>query len=358
MHVLVHYLFTNTYQCLRSKGTTKHEKATTEFVTAVRAYALSRKYEISSLEELAGVEMQKLSNMLHFSVVFSLVQGAYPAADAEDSWFSSFLKTRLTLLLLHPSESECEISNAERKTLSLSDLLLKCSRELAESQCLRIQDPDAASKAGVTEDFTFRTPIPQLGLQGSPRAPFSDTEVSCGLELTELELPEHESELGYGSPTYAPDAEPVKPEAELAEPAEPEAELAEPVEPEAEPVEPKAEPVKPEAELAEPVESEAEPAPVIKKKKTKKMKKAEEAKAKKAKKAKKAAEEESTLDSVKAKEPDEAPAAADEWSLCGSEGREIHRDCGLRAKHVLEGGWKECGSCRFFVDRLHQELAE
>jgi hypothetical protein len=76
-----------------------------------------------------------------------------------------------------------------------------------------------------------------------------------------------------------------------------------------------------------------------------------------AKKTKKAAEE-PALDSVNAKEPVEAPAAPEEWSLCGSEGTETHMDCGLQAKHVLEGGWKECGSCRLFVDRLHQELAD
>jgi hypothetical protein len=319
MHVLIHHLFTNTYQCLQSKGTTKHEKVAAEFVTAVRAYALSREYEISSLGELARVEMQRLGNELHFSTVFSLVQDAYPVAYAEDSWFASFLKARLTQLLLHPSESKRGISSMERKRLSLSDLLLRCLMELAESQCLRVYDPDAASKPGVTDNFTFRMPIPELGLQGCPRTPRSDTEISCGLELVAFQPHEHESDLDYGSPTPEPDAEPV-------------------------------EPVKPEAEF---FDDETEPA-YNKMKKTKKMKRAEKAEANKAK---RAAEEDSALGSVKIKESDEAPP--DEWSLCASEGREIHMNCSLRAQHVLEGGWNECGSCRVFVDRLHQnELAQ
>jgi hypothetical protein len=108
-------------------------------------------------------------------------------------------------------EPKCKISSAEQKTLSLSDLLFKWLRELAESQYLHVHDPDAASKTGDAEHFTFRMPMPQFELQGCPRAPCSDTEVSCGLELVELEPHEHESELCYGSPTPEPGAEPVEP---------------------------------------------------------------------------------------------------------------------------------------------------
>lgn len=116
----------------------------------------------------------------------------------------------------------------------------------------------------------------------------------------------HETKLGYGSSPFEPDAEPVKPEAEY------------------------------------PAKPEDEPTPVIKKTQKKQ----------------KAAKEKSALSSVKVKEPDEAPVAADEWPLCGSEDREINRDCEFRAKHVLDGCWKECETCRPFVDQIHQELAQ
>jgi hypothetical protein len=83
---------------------------------------------------------------------------------------------------------------------------LICLRELAESPRLCVHGPDAASN-GVTEDFAFRIPISQLGLQGNTRAPSSDTEVSCGLEI-ELKPHEHGTELDYNPATPEPEAEP------------------------------------------------------------------------------------------------------------------------------------------------------
>lgn len=334
MHVLVHYLFTNSYQCLQPQGTTKHEKIAAEFLTATHTYAGSRKYEISSLEELARAEMQKLSKKLHFSIVISLLQGAYPFADAEDTWFSSLLKRRLISFLLNPSESECEISGTERTTLSLSNLLLNCLRELAEDQLLHVHNPDAISKAGVTDSFIFKMPIPQQGLRESLTEPCSDTEISRRLELTEPRPPEYGSEHGYDSLTSEPGAELAceeEPACEAqapewgCEPAEPLAMLA------------YAEELVKEDTFAEGIGPVSTTSQMKKKKKGKKM-----------------AVEESRLDLVEAKQPDDAPAAVDEWSLCGSEGKATRMNCELRAEHVLHEGWKVCGSCRLFVAQLQQ----
>lgn len=287
MHVLVHYLFTDTYQCLQPKGTAKYDRLKAEFVTAVRTYALSRKYEMPFLENLTKGEMQRLSNELPFAVVVDLLQDTYPVTDEEDSWLSAFFEKRL-ILLLDPSETERETSSMSCKTLSISELLLKSLRRLSEHQRLRVHDPDTALNARVTEDLTFRMPVPQFGLPEGPKVPPSDTELSCGLELTEIELSEHEPELGHGSPTFGSDAGPVEPQAEL---VEHEAELT-----------------------AQTVEFETETTLFTNKAK------------KKAKKAQKAAEEKFALHSVKAMEPDDAPVAADEWSVCGSEAKMIDRN--------------------------------
>lgn len=187
MHVFVHHLFTNTYQGLRPKGTSNSERFGVEFSTAVGVYTLAREYELPSLEELAKVEMMRLNNELHFSVVLSLVQSAYPDPGVDDLWFSDFLKTSLTSLLQNPSEIASKLPEMKRKTLSVSDLLLKCLKELADDQIILTCDPPATTKAGTTQYFTFRMPIPQLGsLQGSPAKP-------CELEMTPQDVAEPES---------------------------------------------------------------------------------------------------------------------------------------------------------------------
>lgn len=60
-HVLVHYLFTNTYQCLLPKGTA-HEKMCSEYRTAIRVYGWTRDYELSDLNELAKAEVIRLGS--------------------------------------------------------------------------------------------------------------------------------------------------------------------------------------------------------------------------------------------------------------------------------------------------------
>ncbi|QPH15604.1 hypothetical protein C2857_000048 [Epichloe festucae Fl1] len=76
-HTLVHYLFTDTYQCLKPKGP-PHEKLTAEFTTSVRVYVLSRCLKSSHLEELAKIQIQRLGGRLPIRTVLDQVRKAYP----------------------------------------------------------------------------------------------------------------------------------------------------------------------------------------------------------------------------------------------------------------------------------------
>lgn len=198
MHVLVHHLFTDTYQCLKPKATYKRGKIAEEFSTALRVYALAQRYDLSYLEELARAEIEKLSSELHFSMVLGLVQSAYPNPRAQDPWFINFLKTTLTSILQHPSEPECGLPiHAEQTSISVCDLLLRCLVELADDQIILLRDPDSTPEAldvpDTTEQVTFKMPIPQ---QGSPREipaepTGSGTEQPCDLEWSELKSSQH-----------------------------------------------------------------------------------------------------------------------------------------------------------------------
>jgi hypothetical protein len=77
-HVLVHHLFTGTYQSLKPQGESRYERLVNEFSTSIQVYAFARAYELQALGELAKSEVDKLSAELPVAVVLNLVQDAYP----------------------------------------------------------------------------------------------------------------------------------------------------------------------------------------------------------------------------------------------------------------------------------------
>ncbi|KAH8743265.1 hypothetical protein F5883DRAFT_593673 [Diaporthe sp. PMI_573] len=134
-HILVHYLFTDTYQCLKPKGSSPDDQLAAEFTTSVRVYILARNYESPNLEELAKCEIQRLGNGLRFPTIIDLVRVAYPDPSTDDAWFSSYLQSGLKSIFQKPSELvNCGIKAAQCKTLSVGELLFKNLRKLNEEQ--------------------------------------------------------------------------------------------------------------------------------------------------------------------------------------------------------------------------------
>jgi len=198
-HTLVHYLFTDTYQCLAPKGRSPHEKVAAELTTSIRVYALAREYELFSLQELAKLEIERLGNGLRFSVVLGLVRDAYPDPSADDTWFSNYLKSGLESLLQNPSElSDCVAPNAERKTLSVSDLLFKNLVELVHNHDILPLAPSAASPVEMLEESAFLMPAPELGSpeEAAPGLDDSDFPNTCEPDQ-ELEKKEDDDNYGF-----------------------------------------------------------------------------------------------------------------------------------------------------------------
>ncbi|KAK5994032.1 hypothetical protein PT974_07472 [Cladobotryum mycophilum] len=139
-HVLVHYLFTDTYQCLRPKGSSPHEKAVAEFLTSIRVYAAARKFELASLEELAKVQIQRLGDELRVLLVFDLVRNEYPNPSLDDVWISAYLKSRLRTLFVNPAEPMEQSSTDESTTVSISDILFKSMFELLRENTTSLGD--------------------------------------------------------------------------------------------------------------------------------------------------------------------------------------------------------------------------
>ncbi|KAK3305071.1 uncharacterized protein B0T15DRAFT_484814 [Chaetomium strumarium] len=299
-HVLAHYLFTDTYQCLKPKGLSPHEEAAAEFTTSIQVYALAREYELSSLEELAKLEIERLGNGLPFSVVLEIVRDAYPEPSADDVWFSGYLKSGLESLLRNRSElSDYGIPNAKRKTISVADLLFKNLVELVRDHKILPRGLNAPPQAEALEESAFVMPVPALGSPGLP-------------ETCEQDLPGEKSKGKKAKKKAQTSQLDTEPESKH----EPE-------------------PVKEPATEPEPEKNEEDDfggSGVSRKHKKKKK--------------------------GKMFKPEPEPGKEDGWSLCESDGKEIKAwtVCERRSEHVLGNGWEACCSCQDFIRQLSRQL--
>lgn len=160
-HVLVHFLFANTYQSLEPKGSTPDEKIDSELATSIQVYALAREYEMSTLEELAKVEIEKLGKGLPFSAVLKVMRYAYPNPRMDDTWFHSYVAAGLEPLLNDPSRLADCVPKAELETLPIMDLLFKITVDLVcSNEALSKRDASPLLEA---VEKSAGTPLPKIG---------------------------------------------------------------------------------------------------------------------------------------------------------------------------------------------------
>ncbi|KAK4142637.1 uncharacterized protein C8A04DRAFT_29769 [Dichotomopilus funicola] len=92
-HVLVHYLYTDTYHTLKWIGpTTGREETIAKLKTGFEVYATARKYELDGLEELAKEQISLLSKGADALTIVDVVNEAYPSSTDEDTWFPTYMK--------------------------------------------------------------------------------------------------------------------------------------------------------------------------------------------------------------------------------------------------------------------------
>ncbi|KAL6901618.1 hypothetical protein GGI43DRAFT_362518 [Trichoderma evansii] len=139
-HVLVHYLFTGTYQCLRPKKLSVQDGVAAEFLTSVRVYNVAQTYTLQPLVELAKDEIQKLGKNLRTTLIFDLVKDAYPSPRTDDIWLSTYLKAQLRLFLESPLKSLAEKKVEDQAAMSISDLLFKSMSEIYHEHTVSLHE--------------------------------------------------------------------------------------------------------------------------------------------------------------------------------------------------------------------------
>ncbi|KAI0417154.1 hypothetical protein F5X98DRAFT_162158 [Xylaria grammica] len=125
-HVLFYYLLTDTYQCLRPKGSSHHERLGDELTTGVQAYNAARNYDLPALQELAKGEIQRIAQELPFPFVLNLLRNLHLDPSERESWIDDYVQSGLKTLFQTPTAFlDLTSLQVEHGVISLSNILLK-----------------------------------------------------------------------------------------------------------------------------------------------------------------------------------------------------------------------------------------
>ncbi|GAB1312056.1 hypothetical protein MFIFM68171_02266 [Madurella fahalii] len=150
-HVLIHYLYTDTYHTLKWMGPkTGREETIAKLKTAFEVYATARKYELDGLEELAKEQISILSKGVDAFTIVDVVNEAYPSSTDKDAWFPTYMKAVVktafenSAALLNPEvhvppENKVEDDAPTAKTLLRS--ALEVYREMVKDTSVTIEPP-------------------------------------------------------------------------------------------------------------------------------------------------------------------------------------------------------------------------
>lgn len=195
-HVLVHHLFTGTYQSLKPMGESKYERLVDEFSTSIQVYACARAYEMQSLEELAKIEVDRLGAELPVATVLKLVQDAYPNPDVDDIWVRGYIKSRLRSLIEIQAEQleHRRIMSDERKTVPIREIvldgLLELLRETQKTHQTEVTSPGTAAEVPGNMQPTLPESEPTLAQHadgGSEERQLLNTDqLSCEKDVVQV----------------------------------------------------------------------------------------------------------------------------------------------------------------------------
>ncbi|TRX97237.1 hypothetical protein FHL15_002031 [Xylaria flabelliformis] len=205
-HIIFYYLLTDTYQCLRPKGNSQHERLVDELKNGVGAYNASRKYELLALQETAKNEIQRLAQQLPFPLVLNLLRDLHLDPSASETWLDSFVQSGLKNIFQTPT-AFLDYTNlqVEQDKISFSNIILKNLANLLTN--------DVSPPRADDTEITTSSPEP-VAIKQEP-APDSEaiSEVEPLPELAEPAPSEREQEMSP-TPALAPEPESVEEHAE------------------------------------------------------------------------------------------------------------------------------------------------
>ncbi|KAI5924031.1 hypothetical protein F4810DRAFT_159046 [Camillea tinctor] len=130
-HVLVHYLYTDQYQCLKPSGSSD-DRRITKFKTSLEVYSIAKTYELSGLRHLSQAEIERHGRRLQVAQILKIMNDAKTTLAAEDTWLHEYIKSLAEEMLGSPPSSLSNIfSEAPSQALTIDRALLKAMIELS-----------------------------------------------------------------------------------------------------------------------------------------------------------------------------------------------------------------------------------
>ncbi|KAI1631062.1 hypothetical protein F4809DRAFT_658608 [Biscogniauxia mediterranea] len=213
-HVLIHYLCTGQYQCLKPYGSFPCDRHIIEFETSVRVYSITRAYDIRGLGILCRSEIERLGQSLHAAQALKIIVDLYTNPTASDIWLPNYLKSLAKEFMDGPPSMLSSIlSEQPNQAPSIDRFLLKATIELyhervdtpqrscAPPSVLPGDDQRAQGRQETTTTDVVVKPIhnTQMIFKGSPQEPTSPDLISDTTEgkigKDQEEAKEEESEL-------------------------------------------------------------------------------------------------------------------------------------------------------------------
>ncbi|KAJ4321513.1 hypothetical protein N0V84_005316 [Fusarium piperis] len=135
-HVIVHFLVTGAYQCLKPQGDSTPERHVAEFTTTLRVYAASDSLKLTSLRDMARSEITRVGEKLSLPSMMSVMERSqenfsqYPGISAYIEYRMLAFVESATLEMTGEVLAELRTPNTLSKILLRSMVLMKSS-ELA-----------------------------------------------------------------------------------------------------------------------------------------------------------------------------------------------------------------------------------
>ncbi|OCK74633.1 hypothetical protein K432DRAFT_447189, partial [Lepidopterella palustris CBS 459.81] len=228
-HVLVHYLYTGTYQTLDNTGASTADEGGIEFKRAVLAYFAAITYELHSLQRLAMENIEHAGMGMNIFEIFDAIDQDFPKCPNKTGWFHDYLKEKAKATFKEDHTLFEDDALLDRVTnVNLSKILVKCVVELHTPMVSRILNDKSDS------------------IQTAP-----EESVHSAKDGPSGEAPANEYPTDHAPPEESPAEEPLAEEPLAEEPLAEEPLAEEPTPEEPPPEEPLAEEPPPEEPAAE-----------------------------------------------------------------------------------------------------------
>ncbi|KAF5705917.1 hypothetical protein FMUND_11893 [Fusarium mundagurra] len=125
-HIIIHYLITDKYQCLKPEGETEDERNCSELATAFEAHAAAVDLELPGLQLLASSEMRRLEEKLNLVLITRTLNDTELPLDQYPTITANFISYIIRLSIFPSKECKDEMMNQLGVPENVAMVLVQC----------------------------------------------------------------------------------------------------------------------------------------------------------------------------------------------------------------------------------------